>query len=123
MASFAQESTRYVNYQKKGNIEVIEPMFWEKGTPCYIAWAATCHTAEQMYFTLLNSGATPQQARSVLPTSLKTEVVISANLREWRYIFKLRCDKAAHPQMRELMIPLLADLQNRIPIVFDDISA
>jgi thymidylate synthase (FAD) len=70
---------------------------------------------------LLTRDATPQEARSVLPNSLKTEVIMTANLREWRHFFKLRASKAAHPQMREIAIPLLLDLQNRIPVVFDDI--
>ena len=65
---------------------------------------------------------TPQQARSVLPNSLKSEINISANIREWRHIFKLRTTKAAHPQMREVMCPLLDEFKNKIPILFDDIN-
>ena len=65
---------------------------------------------------------TPQEARSVLPNSLKTEINISTNVRDWRHIFKLRTPPAAHPQMRELMIPLLKEFQEKIPILFDDIT-
>jgi len=79
-------------------------------------------TAIAAYNKLIMSGATPQEARSVLPNSLKTEIVVTANLREWRHILKLRTAKTAHPQMRELMIPLLQDLRRLIPIVFDDIQ-
>jgi hypothetical protein len=77
--------------------------------------------AEKKYFSLLDYGLTPQEARSVLPNSLKTEIVVTANYREWRHIFNLRCDKAAHPQIRELMLPLLADLKSSIPVIFDDL--
>jgi thymidylate synthase (FAD) len=77
--------------------------------------------AEYNYFKLIEQRATPQEARSVLPNSLKTEVVMTANLRELRHFFKLRCSKAAHPQMREIAIPLLKELREKIPIVFDDI--
>ena len=78
--------------------------------------------AEKEYFELLNLGCTPQEARSVLPNSTKTEIVMTANLREWRHFLKLRTAKAAHPQMRELTVPLLHELQKRISVVFDDIE-
>lgn len=77
---------------------------------------------EVHYKMLLDGGWSPQQARSVLPNSLKTEVVVTANLREWRTIFKQRTAPAAHPQMRELMCPLLDELKSRLPVVFDDIN-
>jgi thymidylate synthase (FAD) len=70
---------------------------------------------------LVKFGATPQEARSVLPNSLKTEVIMTANLREWRHFFRLRTSKAAHPQMREVTIPLLEELKTKIPVVFDNI--
>ena len=78
-------------------------------------------SAEAHYFSLLDSGATPQEARSVLTNSTKTEITITANYREWRNFFKLRIAKAAHPQMREVTIPLLVELKKKLPIVFDDI--
>lgn len=80
-------------------------------------------SAEAHYFSLLDSGTTPQEARSVLPNSAKTEITITANYREWRNFFKLRTAKAAHPQMREVTIPLLAELKKKLPIIFDDIIA
>ena len=78
-------------------------------------------SAEAHYFSLLDSGATPQEARSVLPNSTKTEITVTANYREWRSFFKLRTTKAAHPQMREVTIPLLEELKKKLPIIFDDI--
>lgn len=77
--------------------------------------------AEESYFLLLEQGATPQEARSVLPNSLKTEVVMTANIREWRHFLKLRCSPAAHPQMREVALILLEKVHDLIPVCFDDI--
>ena len=125
IASFAQESTRYCNYSKDkfdNEITVIEPLFWEKNSYEYLTWESICRCAERTYFELLEAGASPQEARSVLPNSLKTEIVMTANLREWRHFFKLRTAQTAHPQMRELSIPLLAELKAKIPIIFDDIE-
>lgn len=125
LASYCQESTRYCNYgneQFNSEITVIEPLFFEEGTEAYNAWYAAMHDAETHYFDLLEWGCTPQEARAVLPNSLKTEVVMTANLREWRHFFKLRCAPAVHPQMREIATPLLRTLQKKLPIVFDDIS-
>lgn len=78
--------------------------------------------AEKAYFDMLEQGCSPQEARSVLPNSLKTEVYVTANFREWRHILELRTAKAAHPQIREVMIPLLKELQTRVPVLFYDIS-
>ena len=125
MASYCQESTRYCNYGKgdfNGEIIVIEPSYLIKGTAAYDAWKAACEATEQAYFDLLNWGLSPQEARAVLPSSLKTEVVMTANIREWRHILKLRCSKAAHPQMREVATQLLKELQEKIPVLFDDID-
>jgi thymidylate synthase (FAD) len=127
MASFAQESTRYCNYSKDGfgsEITVIKPCFFEEGTEKYKHWVCAMQDAESYYFHLLKCGCTPQEARSVLPNSLKTEVCMTADLREWRHFFKLRAadaSGAAHPQMKEVTVPLLAELKTLIPIVFDDI--
>lgn len=125
IASFSQESTRYCNYSgnRFGNqITFIKPCFLEEGTGGYKLWKQAMFVAEKEYFELLNWGCTPQEARSVLPNSTKTEVVMTANLREWRHFLKLRTAKAAHPQMRELTVPLLHELQRQIPVVFDDIQ-
>ena len=124
LASYCQESTRYCNYSKddfSGEITVVEPFYLEPDTLAYNAWKEACEAAEAAYFSLLDWGCTPQEARAVLPNSLKTEVVMTANLREWRHFFKLRCATAAHPQMREVATPLLAVMQKKLPIVFDDI--
>ncbi len=124
IASFAQESTCYCNYAKDkfGNeITVIKPLFFTEGSEQYDFWEHAMENAELYYFNLLKSGATPQKARSVLPNSTKTKITITANYREWRNFFKLRTAEAAHPQMREVTIPLLAELKERLPIIFDDI--
>lgn len=124
MASFAQESTRYCNYSKDkfGNeLTFIEPCFWDENSYQYEDWERAMYEAEQSYIELIrDQGASPQEARSVLPNSLKTELVMTANYREWRHFFDLRCSPSAHPQMRELAIPLLRDLSKRIPVIFDD---
>lgn len=126
LASFAQESTRYCNYSKDkfGNeLTFIKPCFWNNETNVnYLNWENVLENIECAYFGMLKCGATPQEARSILPNSLKTEVVMSANIRELRHFFKLRCDKVAHPQMRELAIPLCKELQEKIPVIFDDIK-
>lgn len=124
MASYCQESTRYCNYIKDdfgSEITVIQPSYLAEETRAFASWRVACEIAERSYFTLLDWGCTPQEARAVLPNSLKTEVIMTANIREWRHFFKLRSAKAAHPQMRELVIPLLLELKANIPIVFDDI--
>lgn len=125
IASFAQESTRYCNYSQDkfgSELTFIKPCFWEEDSVQYGGWKAAMEHAESTYLNLLDFGATPQEARSVLPNSLKTEITITANYREWRNIFKLRTAAAAHPQMREIMCPLLDELKTKIPIIFDDIT-
>lgn len=125
LAAYCQESTRYCNYsneQFNGEITVIEPFFFNKGTPVYGMWKRSCETAETAYFDLLNEGCTPQEARSVLPNSLKTEVVMTADLREIRHFLRLRTAPAAHPQMREVALPLLSELKGRYPVFFGDIE-
>lgn len=125
IASYAQESTRYCNYNqdKFGNeITVIKPCFWEEGTDEYEYWLGAMNGAETMYFTLIKAGAQAQEARSVLPNSLKTEIVVTMNLREWRHFFKLRTAKVAHPQMQEVAITLFNDLKSKVPVIFDDIE-
>lgn len=124
VASYAQESSRFCNYSKaqfNSEITVIKPCFLLEGTEAYRQWEWTMHRAECAYFDLLGIGLSPQEARCVLPNSLKTEVVMTANLREWRTVLRLRCSKAAHPQMREVMLMLLEKLHSLIPVVFDDI--
>lgn len=117
LASYSQESQRYVRYN--GDIEFINPHM--PNAKAHEAWQELCERAEETYKELLSYGVQPQEARSVLPNSVKTELVMTANLREWRHFLKLRTAKAAHPQMRELTVPLLKELQEQIPVVFDDI--
>lgn len=124
LASYTQESTRYCNYTKGkfgSEITVIEPCFWTKDDEKRKVWEQTIAQVETGYNKLIELGATPQEARSVLPNSLKTEVVMTMNLREWRHFLTLRTSKAAHPQMREIAIPMLTMFKERVPIVFDDI--
>ena len=125
LASYSQESTRYCNYSNDRfgyEITFIKPCFFKEAKGAYCSWYNTMDFAECAYFDMLEDGCTPQEARSVLPNSTKTEIVMTANLREWRHFLKLRTAKAAHPQMRELTVPLLHELQERIPVVFDDIA-
>lgn len=125
MASYCQESTRYCNYSKDGfgsEITVIEPCYLQPGSEGYKSWYSACSWAEHYYFEMLKNGCTPQEARAVLPNSLKTEVIMTANLREWRHFLKLRCSAAAHPQIREVAVQLLHTIRDNIPVVFDDIE-
>ena len=127
MASYAQESTRYCNYSKDkfGNeLTFISPCFWSKSSREYEEWYAAMNSAEDIYFELIDWGVTPEQARAVLPNSIKTEIVMTANLREWRHFFKLRAIGTTgkpHPQMLEVTVPLLAEFKALIPVVFDDL--
>lgn len=124
LASYCQESTRYCNYSNSGfgnEITVIEPFYLKDNTFAYEEWEFSCVRTEIAYLNLLDEGYTPQEARAVLPNSLKTEVVMTANLREWRHFFKLRCAPAAHPQMRQVAIMLLDEMRDKIPTIFDDI--
>lgn len=125
IASYSQESTRYCNYsnEKFGKeLTLIKPLFWENNSKEYSLWLDAMQTIEDTYNRLIELGAEPQQARSVLPNSLKTEIVVTMNLREWRHFFKLRTAKSAHPQMKEIACALLKEFQNKIPVIFDDIN-
>ena len=126
LSSFCVESSRYCNYSNgkfDGEITVVEPCFFEKGTRQYTIWENAMEDAERAYMDLIALGAKPEQARDVLPLSLKTEVIMTANIREWRHFFKLRTSKAAHPQMRRVASMLLTQFKETIPVVFDDIEA
>jgi thymidylate synthase (FAD) len=124
MCSFVQESTRYCNYgteQFGGELTVVRPSKWDNWTESMrIDWQDSIRVSETRYLNLLRIGSTPQEARSVLPNSLKTEIVVRANFREWRHMFNLRAiSKAAHPDMRSLMIPLYEKCRALLPCVFD----
>lgn len=128
LASYSQESTRYCNYSKGkfGNeITVIEPCFWEENSPEYQMWKKACEFSETMYMDLLNEGATPQQARSVLPNSLKTEIVVTMNIRNWRHFFEMRYLGVAgtpHPQMVEVAEKAFDLLCSQYPAFFEDLK-
>lgn len=125
LASYTQESTRYCNYTKGkfgSEITVIKPCFWNENDEKYKVWKQTIEQIETSYNKLIELGASPQEARSILPNSLKTEIVMTMNLREWIHFFTLRTSKAAHPQMREIAVPILEEFQRLIPIIFDDIQ-
>lgn len=124
IASYCQESTRYCNYSKDkfGNeITVIKPCFYEEKSTAFSEWYASCKSSEIYYFALLYEGKA-EEARSVLPNSLKTEIVMTTNIREWRHFFKLRCSKAAHPQMRQVATMLFEQMKSRYPVFFEDID-
>lgn len=127
MASFAQESTRYCNYSRGkfgSEVTFIRPYNMNSDSTEFAIWESAMLTVERRYMELLSRGISPQMARSVLPNSLKTELVMTANLREWRHFLKLRAagsTGAPHPQMLEITVPLLIELQRTIPVVFDDI--
>lgn len=124
IASYSQESTRYCNYTKDkfGNeLTFIKPLFWDEGDTCYTLWKEQMASIEKGYFALIEAGATPEGARSVLPNSLKTEIVVTMNMREWRHFFRLRGSKAAHPQIREIVRLLLPKFRELLPDLFEDI--
>jgi thymidylate synthase (FAD) len=139
LCSFSQESTRYCNYSKKGMTFILPPWVddsllgeWQQGLKLREIpqpekeqdhiWWTVCYAIEGHYNNLIEDDWSPQQARSVLPNSLKTEIVVTANLRQWREVFRQRTAKVAHPQMRELMCPLLDKLKKDLPVIFGDIS-
>ncbi len=128
IASFSQESTRYCNYSKDkfGNeLTFIKPCFWNEDSDedknYFAEWKKSMEFAEKQYNTLIKMGAKPQEARTVLPNSIKTEIVVTMNLREWRHFFRLRTDFAAHPQIREIALGILKEFKELLPSVFSDL--
>jgi thymidylate synthase (FAD) len=135
IASFSQESTRYCNYSKDKfdnqltfiipSLSKIEPGEGDRSdfglhSHGEILWLNAMQSSQDIYNSLIQAKWSPQEARSVLPNSLKTEIIVTANLREWREIFRQRCSPAAHPQMRELMVPLRNEFQKVLPEIFGD---
>lgn len=137
ICSFTQESTRcnYASERFGSELTFILPLWFRDCYDCdrqvitesgsvneaFLIWYNVCKNAESAYLSLISRSLTPLQARTVLPNSLKTELVMTANLREWRHIFRLRTSEHAHPQMREIMVPLLGEFKKRIPVIFDDL--
>lgn len=131
LASYSQESTRYCNYTGEkfdGEVTFIDIAsgFKYDSTKAedlkkLLIWWAAMESAENFYGKLIAAGAKPEEARSVLPNSTKTEIVMTMNMREWRHFLRLRCSKAAHPQIREVSDMILEKFHAEIPVVFDDV--
>ena len=132
VASYAQESTRYCNYsrEKFGNeLTFIKPTWYFLDQIKAVfevinksdLFEESCKNAESSYLALIERGCTAQEARQVLPNSLKTEICMKCSLREWRHFFSLRCDTPAHPDMRKLALDLLKQMHKTVPVVFDDL--
>ncbi len=126
VASYSQESTRYCNYSKEKfgkELTMIHPCFWEDSDPQYQIWKTAMEQIERSYNQLIEMGAKPEEARTILPNSLKTEIVVTMNMRELRHFLRLRTSKASHPQMREIAGMLLSYLKEQIPVLFEDIPS
>lgn len=122
--SFAIESTRYCNYSKGkfGNeISVIKPCNMDENSGIYHTWLKAMNDMERAYMQMVEIGATPDQLRMILPHSTAASVILTANIREFRHIFNLRCAKAAHPSVRQIMLMTLNEFHNKIPVLFDDL--
>ena len=125
IASFSQESSRYCDYSAGkfgGELTFIKPCFWQEGDANFKIWLASMEVAEKTYLALRAGGARPEEARSILPNSLKTEIFVTMNLREWRHFLKLRTAKAAHPQMRQVAGQILNILREKLPVIVEDIN-
>ena len=125
LASYSQESSRYCDYSAGkfgGELTFIKPCFWQEDDENYQLWKDTMAQLEKNYLTLRAKGARPEEARSILPNSLKTEIFVTMNLRELRHFLKLRTAKAAHPQMREVALKIYNILVEKLPAVFDDLK-
>ena len=123
--SFSIESTRYCNYGKDKfdrELKVIKPCNIDEDSNLYAFWKNTMERIEMNYLHMTDNGATPDQMRMILPHSTAAEVTMTANIREWRHILELRCSKAAHPAIRQLLIPLLLKFKEDMPELFDAID-
>jgi len=122
IASYSQESTRYCNYSQDkfdNEITFIRPSFWQEGSIQYEIWKNACKADEIHYINLISLGSKPEEARSVLPNSLKTEIVVTANFRSWRNIFRLRRSDKAHPDIRYIMKQIQEEFIKRCPVIFE----
>lgn len=125
LASYSQESSRYCDYSAGkfgGELTFIKPCFWSEDDENFLLWKETMAALEKNYLALRERGAKPEEARSILPNSLKTEIFVTMNLRELRHFLKLRTAAAAHPQMREVALKIYKILVEKLPAVFDDIK-
>ena len=128
MASYCQESTRYCNYSKGkfgSELTFIKPCFWEENSLSYKIWESCCEDSERAYMDMLNAGSSPQEARSILPNSLKTQIVVTMNIREWRHFLNLRYFGTAgtpHPQMKQVAKMAWDILYSNYPEIFGDLQ-
>ena len=125
LASYSQESSRYCDYSGDkfgGELTFIKPCYWNDDDENYLLWRQTMAVIEQVYLKMRENGARPEQARAILPNSLKTEIFMTANLREWRHFLKLRTSKRAHPQMRQIALKIFEILNSNLPVIFSDIE-
>ncbi len=125
IASYSQESTRYCDYSAGkfgGELTFIKPCFWSADDENFKLWSQSMALIEKNYLAMRANGARPEEARSILPNSLKTEIFVTMNLREWRHFLKLRTAPAAHPQMRQVALKIFDMLKTKLPAVFDDLN-
>ena len=125
LASYSQESSRFCDYSAGkfgGELTFIKPCFWSDDDENFLLWKETMAQLEKNYLAMRANGAKPEEARSILPNSLKTEIFVTMNLRELRHFLKLRTAAAAHPQMREVALKIYKILAEKLPAVFDDIQ-
>ena len=124
LVSFAVESTRYCLYAKDkfGNeISVMKPVHIPEGSPEYEVWLNCMKDIEKAYLKMAELGCKADACRMVLPHSTKAEIIMTANLREWRHVLRLRTAPAAHPTVQQIMKMVLREFKKNIPVVFDDI--
>ena len=125
LASYSQESTRYCDYSAGkfgGELTFIKPCFWSEDDENFQLWRRTMELIEENYLAMRAHGAKPEEARSILPNSLKTEIFVTMNLREWRHFLKLRTAAAAHPQMRQIALMIRDILLEKLSAVFSDLK-
>jgi len=125
LASFTVESTRFNDYSSDkfgGELTFIRPCFWNKANENFEGWSLAMQSLEKCYKVFRSEGATPQEARSILPNSLKTELIMTASLREWRTVLKLRTAKDAHPQMKQIANMILKIFKDKLPVIVEDIG-
>ena len=119
MASFSVRSQRYCKYDD--GVAFVRPSTIKLGSKDYGDWYAACLQTEIAYKNARKNGLRPEQARAVLPNSTATVIYMTCNLREWRLIFRLRLDKAAHPDIRKLLLPVYEEMAKALPSVFMDL--
>ena len=118
--AFTQESTRFVNYEKKMPPSFIVPK--DLDSIGFQHWKTSIEQAEDAYKSILYAGQSPQIARSVFPNALASRIIVTGNLRNWRHFLLMRTTRETHPQMRQVTIPLLKEFQEKIPIFYEDIE-